>query len=43
VRKGPHCATGLPDFDWSKLNQKGKSLPNYNKLYQTAIKYTKWR
>jgi hypothetical protein len=32
---------GLPDFSWSKQT-KTEKIPNDHKLYQTAMKYTKW-
>jgi hypothetical protein len=47
--KPNHFSSGLPDFSWSKHSKLGKkynkwpqTIPNGHKLYQMAIKYSKW-
>jgi hypothetical protein len=38
----PSSGAGLPDYSWSKHTKTGKNIANDHKLFQTAIKYTKW-
>jgi hypothetical protein len=43
IPREPCCASGLPDFSWSKhAYQIEKNIPNDHKLFQMAINYTKW-
>jgi hypothetical protein len=37
-----HPTPGLPDFSWYKIPKTGKNIPNGHKIYQMAIKFTKW-
>jgi hypothetical protein len=32
----------LPDFSWFNIPKARKCIPNNHKMYQTAIKHSKW-